>query len=222
MSMESKSDLEALAVKCNPAVGYFEPLGLVDGQFWGESDSATIGFLREAEIKHGRIAMFAFVGFLSGANGFHWPWAISTDGTPFPVAGNVPGAQWDALSISAKIQIIGFVLIMEIWSEGARSAHYMRGGKAGAFPSFKDSSIELPHPVPFDLFDPFGFSKKASEEKKASGLVKEINNGRLAMIGIMSLLAESKVEGAVPAIAGKVAHYDGDYMVPFEGAFTFF
>ena len=33
MSMESKSDLEALAVKCNPAVGYFEPLGLVDGQF---------------------------------------------------------------------------------------------------------------------------------------------------------------------------------------------
>jgi len=42
------------------------------------------------------------------------------------------------------------------------------------------------------------------------------------MIGIMGCLAESKVEGAVPAIAGKIAHYDGDYMVPFEGAFTFF
>ena len=74
------------------------------------------------------------------------------------------------------------------------------------------------HPVT-DLFDPFGFSKKASGEKASAR--EEISNGRLAMIGIMSL-AESKVEGAVPAIAGKVAHYDGDYMVPFEGAFTFF
>jgi hypothetical protein len=222
MAMETKADLETLAGKLNPAVGYFEPLGLVDGNFWGESDSATIGFLREAEIKHGRIAMFAFVGFCAGSNGIKFPWAISTDGTPFPSANNVPGAQWDALSVSAKVQILGFVLIMELWSEGARNTHYMRGGKAGAFPSFKDSEIQFPHPVPFDLFDPFGFSKKASEEKKASGLIKEINNGRLAMIGIMGCLAESKVEGAVPAIAGKIAHYDGDYMVPFEGAFTFF
>jgi len=222
MAMETKSDLQQLAGKLNPTIGYFEPLGLVDGNFWGETDSATIGFLREAEIKHGRIAMFAFVGFCSGSAGIHWPWAIDTAGTPFPVANGVPGAQWDALSLSAKVQIIGFVLIMELWSEGARSAHYMRGGKAGAFPSFKDSAIELPHPVPFDLFDPFGFSKKASETKKAEGLLKEINNGRLAMIGIMGLCAESKVEGAVPLLAGKVAHYDGDYMVPFEGAFSFF
>jgi len=66
------------------------------------------------------------------------------------------------------------------------------------------------------------FSKKASAEKKAAGLVKEINNGRLAQIGIMGCLAESKVEGAVPAIAGKIAHYDGDYMAPFEANFHLF
>ena len=55
----------------------------------------------------------------------------------------------------------------------------MRGGKPGYFPSFS----QLPHPVPFDLFDPFGFSKNASPEKKAKGLRAEINNGRLAMLG---------------------------------------
>ena len=52
--------------------------------------------------------------------------------------------------------------------------------------------------------------------------MKEINNGRLAQIGIMGCLAESKVEGAVPAIAGKIAHYDGDYMAPFEANFHLF
>ena len=40
----------------------------------------------------------------------------------------------------------------------------MRGGKPGAFPSFKSGG--LPHPVPFDLYDPLGFSKKMAPEKK--------------------------------------------------------
>ena len=53
--------------------------------------------------------------------------------------------------------------------------HYMRGGKPGYMPSFD----QLPHPVPFNLWDPFGFTKKMSEEKKAKSLVAEINNGTL-------------------------------------------
>jgi len=219
---ETKADLVELAGKCNPAVKFFDPLGLAEQNFWGTDESATIGFLRHAEIKHGRMAMFAFVGFCAQSNGFRWPWAMTLEGTPFPEAGGVPGAQWDALPSAAKWQIICFAAIFELWGEGALATHYMKGGKAGVFPSFKDSDIQLPHPVPFDLFDPFGFSKKASPEKKASGLVKEINNGRLAQIGIMGLMAESKVEGAVPAIAGKIAHYDGDYMAPFEANFHLF
>ena len=85
----------------------------------------------------------------------------------------------------------------------------MRGGKPGYFPTF----AQLPHPVPFSLFDPFGFSKNASPEKKAKGLLAEVNNGRLAQIGIMGFLAESQVPGSVPGLAGVgIRPYAGDIM----------
>ena len=85
---------------------------------------------------------------------------------------------------------------------------------ACADPSFKSDVI--PHPVPFDLFDPFGLSKNASPEKKANGLLVEINNGRLAMLGIMGFVAESKVPGSVPALSGLIKPYSGEVMAPFS------
>ena len=57
----------------------------------------------------------------------------------------------------------------------------------GAYPRFEG--------LPLNLYDPFNLFKKASEEKKARGRNAEVNNGRLAMIGLFSLLAESKVPG---------------------------
>ncbi len=91
----------------------------------------------------------------------------------------------------------------------------MRGGKPGAFPNFSDNTDLIPHPVPLNLFDPFGFSKNKSEEAKAEGLIKELNNGRLAMIGIMGFISEQRVEGSVPLLTGLVPHYDGETMAPF-------
>jgi len=97
---------------------------------------------------------------------------------------------------------------------GAGEKHYMRGGKPGFFPTFKNQG--LPHEVPFDLFDPFGFSKNKTPEQKEKGLLIEINNGRLAMLGIMAFVAEAKVPGAVPALAGKITPYSGEVMAPFS------
>ena len=51
--------------------------------------------------------------------------------------------------------------------------------------------------VPLELFDPFGLSKNASPEKKEKGLLAEINNGRLAMLGIMAFVSEAKVPGDI-------------------------
>mmetsp|Transcript_15350 Transcript_15350/g.18678 ORF Transcript_15350/g.18678 Transcript_15350/m.18678 type:complete len:243 (-) Transcript_15350:222-950(-) len=206
-------DLVTVAEKSNPVLKYYDPLQLASTTIWGETNEATIGFLRHSEIKHGRVAMAAFVGYIVQSNGVHFPWPISFDGSPFPSEAGSPPEQWDALPEAAKWQIILFVGFLEWFSE-KEGTHYMRGGKPGAFPKFSDSSI-IPHPVPLNLFDPFGFSKNKSEEAKSQGLIKELNNGRLAQIGIIAFISEQKVEGSVPLLTGLVPHYAGETMAPF-------
>mmetsp|Transcript_15866 Transcript_15866/g.36194 ORF Transcript_15866/g.36194 Transcript_15866/m.36194 type:complete len:190 (+) Transcript_15866:688-1257(+) len=184
----------------------------------------SIRFLREAEIKHGRVAMAAFVGYCVQSN-FHWPWAMKLDGTPFPSTDLSPPEQWAALPIESKHQILTLIGFLEIYSELASSVtdesvyqpHYMRGGKPGAFPKF---GAAVPHPVPLNLYDPLGFSKNRSEEAKARGLVAEINNGRLAMLGIFGFLLEQTLPGSIPLLGEIVKPYGGDLIA--GKAFTFY
>merc|ERR1719393_1233268 len=77
-SMETVDDLKALSTKLNPTVGYYNPLTLGESSIGSTYDTeAAIGFLRHAEIKHGRVAMAAFVGFVVQSNGIHFPWNIA-------------------------------------------------------------------------------------------------------------------------------------------------
>ena len=96
--------------------------------------------------------------------------------------------------------------------------HYMRGGKPGAFPPLNGKD-KLPHPVPFNLFDPFGLSKNKSEAAKAKGRLTEINNGRAAMLGIFGFLTETKIPHSVPMLTGIVQPYDGNFMAPLASDF---
>merc|ERR1719183_3235974 len=218
VKMSGVDDLKVLAKQQNPAIGYWDPFNLALLNFWGQGDEATVGFLRHAEIKHGRVAMAGFVGFLVQANGVKFPWA------PFDsITATSPCEQWDALPEAAKFQIIGFVGFLEIFSEHSfileaqGQKHYMKGGKPGYFPSLKTGFGV--HPVPFDLYDPFNFYGSMSAEKKAKGLNMEVNNGRLAMIGLFGLLAESRAPGALPLGPPQPA-YLGDVMAPFSSDFS--
>jgi len=214
---ETKADLEVLATKLNPLVGFYDPLNLAEAEFWGQSNEATIGFIRHSEIKHGRVAMAAFVGYIAHANSFKFPWAMQMDGSPFPTNTNPP-ALWDEISDGAKWQILLVIGFLEYWGELVTPAHkhYMMGGKPGDYPDFFYGEGQgLPHPAPFNLYDPFGYSKDMTEEQKAKGLVTELNNGRLAMIGIMGFLAAQEVPGSVPALTNLVQPYAGEVMAPF-------
>merc|ERR1711935_545203 len=130
-------------------------------------------------------------------------------------AAGSPADQWDALPTAAKVQIICVIGFLEMWGETSVALemdgqkHYVRGGKPGYYPSFKG---RFPHPVPLDLWDFLGFTKKMSPERKEKALLAEVNNGRLAMIGIFGLLSASKGL-IVPGLDGLgLARYGGEYM----------
>jgi Chlorophyll A-B binding protein len=198
-----------LAIELNPVVKYWDPLYLNDVGLFGLDNEKSIQYLRESEIKHGRIAMAAFVGYIVQSN-FVFPWPLTTSGTPHPGTDLSPPEQFDALPLASKMQIIGFIGFLEwFWA-------FNKTTKVGAFPSLKES---LPHPVPFDLFDPFGFSKNKSEEAKARGRLAEINNGRLAMIGIFGFLTAQTNPGSVPMLTDIVKPYYGNIWAPFEADF---
>ena len=162
--------------------------------------------------------MFGFVGYCVQAKGITWPTKMTFEGASWPTADNNPAMQWDALPEVSKWQIILAVGFLELWGESGMSPHYMRGGKPGAFPSFKDPpaaksnpDFKLPHPVPFDLYDPFGLFKKMSEEQKWRRLLMEVNNGRLDTAS-----SALRVQGARLGAGAQGPHqpYAGDYMAP--------
>merc|ERR1712232_386266 len=149
---------------------------------------------------------------------------------PFPLALKLPDYSsfeglsapdvWDATPVYGRLQIILIIGLFEAWSEGDGLAlngakHYMRGGTPGYFPSFTATGYPLP------LFDPFGFTAGLSAEEKAKKLNIEINNGRLAMIGLMSLISAARVPDSVPELSRayyNLKPYTGDVMGPLTEA----
>ena len=223
---KNEADMRALAIAQNPVVGFWDPLNIVNEN----TSPETIGWFRHAEIKHGRVAMAGFVGYCVHANGITFPWNIQT-GLPWTSltadlptvsfadisAAGAPGDMWDALPTAAKVQIGCVIGFLEMHGENSLALeadgqkHYVRGGKPGYYPSFQG---RYPHPVPLDLWDPFGFTKKLSPERKEKALLAEVNNGRLAMIGLFGLLSASKGL-IVPGLDGLgLKQYAGEYMAP--------
>jgi len=207
-----------------PSKGFFDPLGVADLEFWNLGNEGTIGYIRHAEIKHGRVAMAGFLGFcvqstslVSGEHLFQ----------PYSgyVAGCTPQEQWDNIPLYGKLQIVTLVGMLESYGEGAGSpegyVHYTKGGKPGYYPPIKGKGGGQ---ILLDLYDPLGWFPEKSEAELARGRISEIQNGRAAMIGILGFLSESAVPGSVPVLSSfpDFPHYSGDVMIPFSNDFSFF
>jgi len=198
-------------------IGFWDPLGASKNSFWLLSNEQTIGYLRHAEIKHGRIAMAAFLGFcvqsldiVKGPHSF------------LPYKGYVenvsPQEQWDNIPAIGKIQILTFVGMLESYGEiPGEVPHYTApGGKPGYYPPIAGNRPE----ILLNLYDPFDFFVDDDAAKKERGLNVELNNGRAAMLAIMAMLSESKGLVVPPLdFLPDFPKYSGDVMVPFEGQF---
>eukprot|EP00619_Florenciella_sp_RCC1007_P002818 CAMPEP_0205915318 /NCGR_PEP_ID=MMETSP1325-20131115/7793_1 /ASSEMBLY_ACC=CAM_ASM_000708 /TAXON_ID=236786 /ORGANISM="Florenciella sp., Strain RCC1007" /LENGTH=205 /DNA_ID=CAMNT_0053282481 /DNA_START=57 /DNA_END=674 /DNA_ORIENTATION=+ len=159
--------------------GKFDPLGIMD-----MGSDASNAWMRHAEVKHGRVAMFAFVGFIVSANGIHLPGEIATGVSFESISKLKPLEQWNAVPALGQIQILTLLGCFELLSE-MEKPHYMKGGKTGVIPLI----FAAPQ------------MKALSEEKKADLRLKELQNGRLAMVGIMGFFAASLTPGSVPALS---------------------
>mmetsp|Transcript_31178 Transcript_31178/g.35778 ORF Transcript_31178/g.35778 Transcript_31178/m.35778 type:complete len:340 (-) Transcript_31178:178-1197(-) len=161
----------------------FDPLQLASC-----GSDETLNWFRAAELKHSRVAMLAVTGYLVQAAGYHWPGMISDDLSFAQLSGLKPFDAWDQTPDNIKSWILFFAFCTELATEsdaGRRGGqHYMKGGKSPevVFPKFDFSNVDADTMV-----------------VKRS---RELNNGRLAMIGIISFIAANNIPGSVPALSG--------------------
>mmetsp|Transcript_3505 Transcript_3505/g.5204 ORF Transcript_3505/g.5204 Transcript_3505/m.5204 type:complete len:205 (+) Transcript_3505:229-843(+) len=154
-------------------LGLYDPLGLLDG-----ADEARFNRLREVEIKHGRVAMLAFVGNLVPRAGLFLPGNIDLDGDSFdsypPGIAAVLGD--DAIPAAGVFQII--------LAAGALELFVMKDvtGTGEFIGDFRNGFIDFG----WDTFD---------EDEKLRKRGIELNNGRAAMMGILGLMMHEKIDG---------------------------
>jgi hypothetical protein len=146
--------------------GYVGDVGFDPFRF---SDFLPMDFLREAELKHSRMCMLAVVGFAAVDNGLRvYP-------TPELYQGLTAVTAHDALvKQGAMSQLFLWIGFAEIFSSVATIQMLTGSGrKPGDFG-----------------FDPLGFMK-GSDEKKETLALKEITNGRLAMMAFSGMVTQA-------------------------------
>mmetsp|Transcript_18175 Transcript_18175/g.23232 ORF Transcript_18175/g.23232 Transcript_18175/m.23232 type:complete len:205 (-) Transcript_18175:68-682(-) len=156
----------------------FDPLGLAT-----LGSDSTLAWFRAAELKHSRVAMLATSGYLLQAAGFHFPGMLSSDVSFETLSAMKPLDAWDAVPDLGKAQIYFTIFFAEVVSE-AKGTHYTKGGD-----------------YPTIVFPNINFASSDPEKLKVQQS-RELNNGRLAMIAIMSFVSAANIEGSVPALIG--------------------
>lgn len=158
--------------------GYVGDVGFDPLRF---SDFAPMDFLREAELKHGRICMLAWTGFI----------AVDLGARIYPL----PEAYEGLTSVTAHDALI---------QQGAMSQLFLWISVAETISSvavmqmlYEESGRE---PGDFGL-DPLGFLSGKSEEEVNRMKLREIKNGRLAMLAFSGAVTQAVLtQGPFPYV----------------------
>lgn len=151
------------SMEASPSVPFLERPPKLDGSAPGDvgfdplgfSNAFSLDFLREAEIKHGRVCMLAMLGWVFPEMVYHLPNETYSQTNPLYAVSSVG---WLPV-----IQILILIAALEAPSVA------------------KVYENDCANPGDYG-FDPFGMSKDA--KKKAHYQLAEVKNGRLAMVAI--------------------------------------
>jgi hypothetical protein len=164
-----------------PGQGF--PMGFWDpAQYTLDASEAQIKYYQEAELKHSRIAMLAFLGIVVGEtmNPLFDGKITGPAIFQFQQADAIFPAFWVGV-----LMLVGWIegqTIIDCWQDPSET-----------FTDVNGLAKLRPEHIPGDLkFDPLNLMPK-NEAKLTTMKTKELNNGRLAMIGVAGIVAQEFV-----------------------------
>ncbi|EJK54415.1 hypothetical protein THAOC_25963 [Thalassiosira oceanica] len=181
---QSSTQLNAFEseVGAQAPLGFFDPLGMLD-----DADQERFDRLRYVEIKHGRIAMLAFLGQIATRSGHYLDGNIDYAGHAFSSypSGLAALVGPDAIPKDGLAQIVALIFFLEF---GVMDNVKWNGGWEPEFPG------DLRNGLGVASWDRFSDASKARKR----GI--ELNNGRAAMMGILGLMVHEQLGTDMPII----------------------
>eukprot|EP00980_Cylindrotheca_fusiformis_P029245 scaffold22770_cov156-Cylindrotheca_fusiformis.AAC.1 len=145
-------------------LGFFDPLGICQ-----DEDKAKFDRLREYEIRHGRAAMLAVVGWLTTAAGVRLPGmeevgagfkALDMSSLPTDIRGTLP-------------LTLGTIFFLTVFMQDATGENDFAG-------DYRNGFID------------FGWDKQSDSWKERKRAI-ELNNGRAAQMGILGIMVHEQL-----------------------------
>jgi len=157
-------------------VGALPPLGRYDPLKIREQGPERFRRFEEMEIKHGRLAMAAFLGAIVTYSGVRFPGYLSLLSFPQLPFADVPGgpiASWAAVPQIGWFQIVGFISLLEV--------------SLFKQDPLKEAGDVVPDNIPWVRY--------ADKDVRRFKLNVERNNGRAAMMGITGMIIHEALTG---------------------------
>jgi len=159
--------------------------GFIQPPQWEETEGIpTLYWMREAEIKHGRVCMLAWFGWIATDGGFGFP--LRFPGAIYSIE-NVP-TSYDAHDLMVAQGSMGFLLSAIALIEFCTGAVLVEVSKGESDREAGDFGL-----------DPLGYLKGKSEEEVNRMKLRELKNARLAMLAFAGVVTQSGLSDATHA-----------------------